>query len=248
MKKIFFICIAAIFSLMLYTLDSKSQETCDKIESFKNIKLRLLSSKFSVCYFTVDQEYNLLKLNKNRNRSYSFFPDGRIMAFIGTDDYEYMSKSTGSRSFHLLPFKNKTVPSYEPPTDDEINVLLPSGHKAVFSAEKGDIVSIEGFKVALQPIEHFDKMVKNGGGVDIKSEKGNIVIDYGWRTGGMSISLLYMTSVIKDSFGNACQVKNSELYMVDPRDSDEVVFKIKNNPELNSFLKKRCPSIKMEIK
>ena len=248
MKKVFFICIAAIFSLMLFTSHSISQENCDKIKSFKNIQLRILFSRVSGCYFKIDQEYYLLKANKNRNRSYSFFPDGRIMAFIGTDDYEYMSKSTGSRSFHLLPFKNKTVPSYDPPAGDEINVLLPSSHKAVFSAEKGDIVSIEGFNVALQPIEHFDKMVKNGGGVDIKPDNGNIVIDYGWRTGGMSISLLYMTSIIKDSFGNACQVKNSELYMVDPKDSDEVVFKIKNNPELAGFLKKRCPAIKMDLK
>jgi hypothetical protein len=234
--------------MMLFSMNSISQDNCDKSESFKNIKLRLIVSRFSGCYFTVDQEYYLLKANKNRNRSYSFFPDGRIMAFIGTDDYDRMSQATGSRSFHLLPFKNQTVPSYEPPDGDEIKVLLPSGYKAVFSAEKGDIISIEGFKVNLQPIEHFDKMVKNGGGVEVKPEKGNIVIDYSWRTGGMSISLLYRTSVIYDSEGNSCQIKNSEIYMVDPKDSDEVIFKIKNNADLDGFLKKRCPAIKMIFK
>jgi hypothetical protein len=248
MKKIIFTCAAAFSVLIFLSTNLISQNDCNKTESFKNIQLRIFISKASGCYFKIDQEYYLLKANKNRNRSYSFFSNGRIMAFIGTDDYEFMSQSTGSRSFHLLPFKNQTAASYEPPSGDEINVKLPSGYKAVFSSEKGDIVSIEGFKVNLQPIEHFDIMVKKGGGIDIKPEKGNIVIDYGWRTGGMSISQLYRSSVIYDAEGNTCQVKNSELYIVDPKDTDEVIFKIKNNSELDIFLKKRCPMIKMVLK
>ncbi|HPL17361.1 MAG TPA: hypothetical protein PL180_11745, partial [Spirochaetota bacterium] len=61
--------------------------------------------------------------------------------------------------------------------------------------------------------------------------------------GETSSNQLWSPSAILDGYGNRCAIKNSDISMRDPRDSDEVVFKFKNNQELDKFMKVKCPKI-----
>ncbi len=211
--------------------------------TFNNLEMKIIKSMWQGLYLSTGQSYQLMKSQGDRNRSYSFFASGLLMVFVGTHDYDRNSNSTGSRTYHLLPFKEKRDPSFNREDESTVEALLPSGHTARLSAETGDLVGIEGYTVTTTPIGHFDSMVKSSGSVEIRPLKGYLLIDYGWRTGEMSIGLLWRPAVIYDGAGNRCSIKNSDVLTRDPRDSDEVIFKFKNNDGLDRFLKNKCPKL-----
>ncbi|HPC42996.1 MAG TPA: hypothetical protein PLD91_18925 [Spirochaetota bacterium] len=233
--------LGTIFSLIVPDRNSAAQD--NKYTTIKNIEMKIIMSKWEGLYLSTGQSYDLKMSNKNRERSYSFLPNGKLMVFIGTSDYDRMSKSTGSRTYHLLPFKERREPSFSRKDESTVEGYLPSGYTALFSSETGELLGIEGFTVTMTPVVHFDEMVKSRGGVEIRPQKGYILVDYGWRTGETSSNQLWSPSAILDGYGNRCAIKNSDISMRDPRDSDEVVFKFKNNQELDKFMKVKCPKI-----
>ncbi len=244
MKKI--MTASAVFLITLCCLilpDQNSAARDNTYTTIKNIEMKIIMSKWEGFYLAAGQSYDLKMSNRNRERSYSFMPNGKLMVFIGTSDYDRMSKSTGSRTYHLLPLKERREPAFSRKDESTVEGLLPSGYTALFSSETGELISIEGYTMTMIPVVHFDEMVKNKGGVEITPLKGQLLIDYGWRTGETSSNLLWSPSVILDGYGNRCAIKNSDISMRDPRDPDEVVFKFRNNDELARFLKVKCPKL-----
>ena len=216
----------------------------EKSGTFRNLEIRTQRSPRSGWFITTNQAYQLKKQNKNRTRSYSFYSYGYVMAFIGTDDYDTDSKSTGCRTFQFLPFRESRVPSFREVDENTVEAMLPSGHRALFSTEKGELLSIEGYDITFKPIQHFDVMVKESGGVAITPKKGNLVLDYGWRTGGSAREQLWRTSVVLDSRGGKFTLKNSDVIIKDPKDPDEVIFKYLDNESMKGFLLKKFPTLK----
>lgn len=197
-------------------------------------------------YFFLKSDYGdtLRRGNADRYRSCTFYASSMLMVFIGTNDYERMSRSTGSRMFHLLPYKTKTTPVFNDTESDRVTAVLPGGHRAEFSKTTGELVWIEGYTVKTSPVTHFDGMVRSRGGIEITPEKGYVLIDYGWRTGEIPITQLWRTAVISDGYGNKCVVKMSDLFRPNPKDRDEVFFKFLTNVEFDAFLKQKCPAIR----
>ncbi|HNW30103.1 MAG TPA: hypothetical protein PKN50_16605 [Spirochaetota bacterium] len=233
--------LVTFFSLIIQDQQGAAQEGA--FAAFNNLEVKIIMSKWQGLYLSTGQTSDWMRSHQNRNRNYSFFPNGRLMVFVGTDDYDRMSKATGSRTYHLLPFREKREPSYSRKDEATVKVLLPSGYTALLSVETGDLVGIDGYNVTSAPLAHFDTMVKNRGGVEIAPLKGQLLVDYGWRTGETSSTQLWSPSVILDGNGNRCNIKNSDIAMRDPRDPDEVIFKFNNNDELAKFLKVKCPKL-----
>jgi len=248
MKKIIIASIivtAVLYSAMSGEIEARSNDGFEQ-STFNNIEITIQELRPGDWRLSSDTSTHVRMKNKNRNRSFSFYKEGMVMVFIGTNDYDRMSKSTGSRTYRLLPFRETVKPSFARVDDNTIEGMSPTGHKVTFSAESGDVSAIEGFTVSTTPLEHFDEMVKKKGGVEIKPQKGFLLIDYGWMTGSSANSRIWTSPVIYDGMGNKCQVKNSELAMQDPNDRDEVILKYKTNGDMEKFLKKRCPSLSLQ--
>ncbi len=244
MKKVLAVSVACLAALCCLIIpDQKTEAQEGAFSTFNNLEMKIIRSKWQGLYLSTGQSYQLMKSHESRNRSYSFYPNGWLMIFIGTNDYDRNSNSTGSRTYHLLPFRENREPSFSRKDDATVEAFLPSGYTAQLSAESGDLVGIEGFTVATTPLGHFDTMVKSKGGVEIRPLKGYLLIDYGWRAGGTTSTNLWSPSVILDGYGNKCPIKNSDISIRDPRDPDEVIFKFKTNEELDRFLKIKCSKI-----
>ncbi len=249
MKQLIFASVILI-TLLSITVMSGQIKAKNKWEfsqkTFNNIEVTVQELTADKWRLSSTSSYRLQQQNRNRNRSFSFYKEGLLLVFVGTSDYDRMSKATGSRTYRLLPYRETVKPSFSQIDDTTIEGISPSGYRVTFSAESGDVSAIEGFKVATTPIEHFDSMVKKKGGVEIKPEKGFLLIDYGWMTGSAAHSKIWSSPVIHDGMGNRCQIKNSDIARRDPKDPDEVILKYTTNAEMETFLKKRCPALRLQ--
>lgn len=224
------------------TLDLAA-ENCEATQQFDNLVVRLYKSKWGECHLSAGQTYEYRKKFENRYRSFTFMPNGQVMMFVSTEDDERLSRCTGSRCFHLLPFRKPAEPSWTDNGDGTVTLVLPSGHTAVFSTSTGEPLSIEGFTVKLSPLQHITQIEKNRGFAEITPQKGSLLFDYGWRTGEVPVSQLWRDITMADGTGAACKAKMSEVFKKDPRDADEVVFLHETNVKLKSFVLKKCPKI-----
>jgi hypothetical protein len=248
MKKIIIasiIVIAVFYSVMSGVIEAKDSLGFEQ-STFNNIEITIQEMRAGDWRLSSNSSTQLQMGNKNRNRSFSFYKESMLMVFVGSNDYDRMSKSTGSHTYRLLPFREIVMPSFARVDDNTIEGMSPSGYKVTFSAESGDVSAIEGFTVSTTPLEHFDEIVKKKGGVEIKPQKGFLLIDYGWMTGSSAHSRIWTSPVIYDGMGNKCQIKNSDIAMQDPKDPDEVILKYKTNGDMVQFLKKRCPSLRLQ--
>ncbi len=232
--------VSLLLVIMTLNLPLAAQE-CDTQKQFANLDVRISHSRIRGCNISADQSFDKQKTQNERNRSWTFFADGLIMIFVGTNDYDRMSQATGSRCLQIFG-RFREAPAFTE-TKDGVRLTLPTGRNALFSRETGDIVSLDGFDVQLTPLEHFDQMAKKEGGVAIKPRAGSLLIDYGWRTGEMSISQLWRPAVVLDGAGFKCTLKIGDFFSQDPEDADEVIFKHASDDALYTFLKSRCPGI-----
>lgn len=219
-----------------------SAENCQSTRLFGNLEVKLYMSKWGGCKISAGQTYDYGKQFGKRYRSFTFSADGQVMMFVNTDDDERLSRTTGARCFHLLPFRKPAEPSFTDNGDGTVTLGLPSGHTAVFSAATGEPISIEGLALKLSPLQHITLIEKNRGCIEIAPQKGFLLFDYGWRTGEVPISQLWRDITIADGNGTMCRAKMSEVFKKDPRDPDEVIFIHDSNEKLKAFLKKKCPN------
>jgi hypothetical protein len=223
-----------------------SAENCESSHQFGNLEVKLYRSKWGGCRLSAGQTYDYGRQFEKRYRSFTFSSDGQVMMFVNTDDSERLSRATGSRCFHLFPFRKPVEPSFADNGDGTVTLTLPSGHTALFSAMTGDPISIEGFNIKLAPLKHISQIETNRGFLDIAPQKGFLLFDYGWRTGEVPMSQLWRDIAISDGNGTACKARMSDVFKKDPRDPDEVVFIHDTNAKLRAFVKKKCPTISFE--
>ena len=240
----------ALSMILLLADDSyprrKYDEKCFRNLDIKNLRVSFAELKRGACTISAGESWDYSDKKESRYRSFMFIPNGQVMVFTSTKDDERMSRSTGSRYFHLLPFKTQVEPTYSDAGDGTVDIISPSGHRAKFSTETGEPVSIEGITIKVYPLKHIKEIEKNNGLMDISAEKGRLLIDYGWRTGEVPISQLWRNIDIKDGYGNVCKAKMSDVFKKDPKDSDEVIFIHDTNAKLRQFMKKKCPKIKYD--
>ena len=236
---IILLCVIAGFGLA----PALSAENCNITKQLGNLEIHIYKSKWAGCQIIAGQTYDYGKQFGKRYRSFTFSANGQVMMFVNTNDDERLSRATGARCFHLLPFRKPAEPSFTDNGDGTVSLVLPSGHTAVFSTSTGEPISVEGFNLKLSPLQHISQVEKNRGFVDIAPQKGFLLLDYGWRTGEVPISQLWRDITIADGSGASCKAKMSDVFKKDPRDPDEVVFIPDTNEKLKAFLKKKCPKI-----
>jgi hypothetical protein len=112
-----------LLSLNLYA----SELPCNgefHFETIENIKISLTPK----CGLNIG---DVNSHSTDRERNYTFAKDGFFMVFYGTNDYERLSQSTGSSTFHLFPYQNKEVVKIEE-FDDGIRIFTPSNHVVLY--------------------------------------------------------------------------------------------------------------------
>jgi len=178
----------------------------------------------------------------DRSRSYTFYPDGLFLVFIDTQDYENVSKATGIRAFRLYPVqKLSRSPQILKNVDGNFEILTASSMYIKLNHE-GEIESINGGSVKTYELKHIDKLSAQKGGFEIIKMNG-IIVDFGWSVGGLPYSKLYERSSIRDSIGNECMVKNSEMFLPNLQDFNDPREKFVNANEWKNFIVNRCPNI-----
>jgi hypothetical protein len=233
---------AALCAVIVMPAAYLSAQYCRTQQEIGNMEVRLNES-FTGCDIEAGPTWEYMGTKENRGRSITFMANGQVMIFVSTKDSEWTTKATGARCFQVLPFRTPVQPRYRDLGDGTVEVTSPSSHRSVFSTETGDPVSIEGVRFTLQPLQHMSQTEKNAGFVTLKAEKGYILFDFGWRTGGSPTSQLWRSVTVCDGDGNTCQVKMGDIFSVpDPIDANTVP-KLTSNDELRAFLKKRCPKI-----
>lgn len=167
-------------------------------------------------------------------RDYLFTSEGLLMVFNsygkGPD-----AETTGARMFYLFP-RPQSQFSYSWNFDTkELEVRHITGDTFIFDSRKARLKSM-----SRGTITNADDVNKeNRGGVEIMNYKG-LLLDSGFEMGRAPNSNRNATSVLKDSAGKQCKLKNYELFNY--LSGGDVVFKFKDGG-FGSFLKKRCPSL-----
>lgn len=200
------------------------------------------------CSVTVQSTLAFQEQNSSRSRSFTFFPDGQMMVFIGTNDFPQLSRSTGSRTFTFLPRSDGSVQIYES-LDGSLMIITASG--VVFSVDpiKATLTSINGYEFRqTQEISSsipFSSLVAARGGVEILPAigSGKQLVDYGWRTGDLAyskpgaIATWYGDALMGDRL-NSCKIMANLLFKVEDRDN--LVFKYSSDADLAGVLLKNC--------
>lgn len=176
-----------------------------------------------------------------RQRSFSFYPNGFLMAFIDTQDYATNSRSTGSRTFYLFPVSARK-PVVRETGAGGFEILTASGTHVTVGPD-GTMETVNGGKVILGPLKHMDQIAKARGGIELSGAKG-VVVDHGWATGGIAYRHFDRSSVIQDQRGHTCMVKNGEMYSRNKEDPSDPLKKFHSPGEWKAFITKRCGNLK----
>ncbi|WCL50099.1 hypothetical protein [Leptospira sp. GIMC2001] len=235
-----------VFCLVLFffNLSIHSTEKCDASLEKNNLKISTYSHRKLGCALVIEHSFEFYRKNETRTRTATIFNNGMIHFFVGTSDHKKLSKSTGAKTVHLIPF-SETLIDLSSSNDEEISMKSPSGLNLKANFESGLISEIEGYEISFEPLTHIDTLAKINGGINIKPKPGNILIDYGFRLGEQPISQMNRNAAIYDGYGNSCAIKVKDVFKPDPKDRDEVILLYSNTEEMLKFINKKCPKIKL---
>jgi hypothetical protein len=168
-------------------------------------------------------------------REYFFDERGRFRIYDSTPgDYETAS---GSRAYFLFP--RKQLPTFTVSADkNEVIATLGSGGTIRFRTDTTRISAFPGVAFSESP----DIRLDNQGGVEILSYPG-ILLDTGWKLGGVGYTDSVAKATFRDGKGHACVVTNNEIFDYKDAIYDEPLFMFQTDPELKEFLSKRCPEL-----
>lgn len=196
-----------------------------------------------------------LSERSNVTRTFSFEQTGHFNIFVSTQESEFLSRSTGMRSFYLFPRSQNlnfdiTESNFAEQNSNSTIELIHfkdyEQREVVLNARLGTLVSMTGYEVvSSQPQINL----KNKGGVELKPLPGYLLIDVGWRLGNLPGSGAIGksgVSIIRDGYQHECKVKNLEIF--DYSDSNVLPLKYPTNEALQEFLKQKCPTLQMQIK
>lgn len=166
-------------------------------------------------------------------RDYNFSRDGSLMIFSSVPGDE--ATSAGARTYFLFPRDEDLSVSISQAGGGEVRVRTPSGVVFTFSAVTDHITSISGASWSEDP----QVSMQNQGGVEIRSIPG-ILLDTGWRMGGISYSDARRLSVFRDHTGAGCEVPNGDIFSYATSDPQ---VRYRTDASLWSFLAGQCPNL-----
>jgi hypothetical protein len=197
-----------------------------------NIKMQVIEKINGQCMFSVSAVNNYPLY-----RNYMFNTANELIVF-NSFDYGPPAESTGARSYTF--FTNKNDLQYRV-LEHSIEIKNQAGHIFSFSDKTGDLADIKGIYYTLDEEVRND----NQGGLDLHPMKG-LILDEGWKQGELPRIFLDGESTFKDSLGNMCVVKNSNVFkhILDSRGRvDGAYFQYPTRAELKNFLNSACPLI-----
>lgn len=164
-------------------------------------------------------------------RQYRFSSRGMFQVFEST--YGPEKTSTGARTYFLFPRKKPLTFGVE--ETGELAVSVASGQTVRFSAMSRRIHSFSDVQILEDP----QISMKNYGGVELRSFTNLLLLDTGWRVYEPTYWDANLRSLLRDSRGSWCILKNSEIFDY----SAEPMIKFKTDADFAAFLKQRCPTV-----
>lgn len=169
-----------------------------------------------------------------RYREYWFDERGRLLVYTSINGPD--ATSTGYRSYFLFPRRRN--PDFRIENDGSIAVTLSTGELMRFST---DTTRIQAFPSGIFT-ESPEISLNNGSGVELRST-GGILLDSGYRIGGISYSDLGAPAVFHDNKGHSCAIRNGEAFSNINTYYGEPNFIFPTDGALADFLAKRCPDL-----
>lgn len=175
-------------------------------------------------------------------RDYRNDQDGLLFVFSQVAQTGKASKDFGTRSYYLLPVRQK--PDFEVNQDTgELVIHLSSGETMILNRD---------FKIRSFTGVEFEEVEKssdaNKGGLEIKSYGNGILLDAGWTHSNYNV-WPQNSSIFKDRRGVTCKVLNKEIFDFKKNADDsgsapgESSFKYPAKEDLRTYLSKRCPKL-----
>ncbi len=172
--------------------------------------------------------------DKGRYRSFQFLDDGHVFIYSqiqdGKDKKDFQRIS---RSFYILP-KQQSV-GFTKTKEGSLRVRSASGTPFTFSAETGNLLSIEDRKLQMN-----SPTMNNGGGLSLPPIPGKIVIDFGVSDKDSPLITAVKTNrkvTVSDGAGVSCEVPARTISVAIPPKSDPD-YTIMNSRDLVVALQK----------
>lgn len=169
-------------------------------------------------------------------RSYLWTSEGLLSVFNSYGDGE-PEKDASFRTFRFFP----RVKALDMNFDAKINKLkvqLSNGDVAGFAGGTAQISEIGMGTVDVQDVNR-----NNRGGLEFPTYQG-LMLDAGWMFGNSTESDSNGKSLFRDSYGQTCEVKNSDIFVYLANGNWNFKF---NDKDLSVYLKKTCPNLKINF-
>lgn len=168
-----------------------------------------------------------------RSRSYLFSSNGLFMVFNVFGDTGSISRDTGARAYFIFPRARQ--PEFRKSDSGEVIVSATSGQDVAFSPITAMLKSFGGMDLHEDP----EITATNSGGVELRPRDGVIILDTGWKTGGVAYSNPSGQSEFVFPAGASCKVWNKEIfdYSANPTDPR---LRFGSDEELYRYLRQRC--------
>ncbi len=183
------------------------------------------------------------KDSAGNSRSFYWKTDGTFSSVIFLNRPGKASQNSWGRTLQLFP-RLESSPDIRFESEGDVTIIMANREIMRFDA-KGMPLSYTGGELSGRS-EPLDPPAD--GGVELKISKG-LVIDYGWKKGGMPVDLKIGKAVVVDSRGKSCSFKNTDLlnYIALPNGKlSHTEFKFKTDEEFANFLQSKCPDLDAE--
>jgi hypothetical protein len=183
------------------------------------------------------------KDSAGNSRSFYWKTDGTFSSVIFLNRPGKASQNSWGRTLQLFP-RLESSPDIRFESEGDVTIIMANREIMRFDA-KGMPLSYTGGELSGRS-EPLDPPAD--GGVELKISKG-LVIDYGWKKGGMPVDLKTGKAVVVDSRGKSCSFKNTDLlnYIALPNGKlSHTEFKFKTDEEFANFLQSKCPDLDAE--
>lgn len=228
----FLVALSFLFSISISAEVINCKDGVGQFGNFSNMR-------YQISFFESSQKCFISIGPNNRYplyRSFNFDSKGELMIFNSLGDGR-PSENTGARNY-LFPVLKSSL-KYELDSENEfIRVHTTDGRVWSFDARSSKIHNI----TKMDFVEDPDVNRTNNGGLELSPKEGHL-IDEGWRLGGPPNIILKRKSIVKDSFGNKCSVKNKKLFKHDLDSRGRVngaYFIHQNEADWKKFLKINC--------
>ncbi|WP_415063620.1 hypothetical protein [Bdellovibrio sp.] len=221
--------------MMVSSVYAADPTTCpDIVERQDNTQVQMIwSDATNSCFFSVHPMDGYVDLVY---RDFLFSTEGLFMVFnsYGPGDE---SQTTAAREFFMFPRPLSDIKFKWNFDAQELEVTHVTGDKFIFDTRKARLKSISG-AASVKVADYVEP--GNRGGVEITNYQG-LLLDGGFKIGSAPTGNASNSSVMKDSVGKTCSIRNSELFKY--TSDGDVIFKYSENT-FPAFIKKRCPQLK----